>query len=122
MFGVLPHQPHPRPLAVWGLIGYAVILVGSVMQILGFHLNSVQAVPGGLWEVFIGVWLLVKGFNPSAITRTADHVADDARCGLTSCRERRLILGLSRRPAPAPGAQVRARTVARWDHVPHEHA
>jgi hypothetical protein len=59
----------PRPLAAWGLVGYAVILVGSVLQILGSHLNSVQAIPGGLWEVFIGVWLIVKGFNASAITR-----------------------------------------------------
>ena len=53
----------PRPLAVWGLIGYAVLLSGSVLQILGFELNSIQAIPGGLWEIFIGVWLIVKGFN-----------------------------------------------------------
>ena len=56
----------PRPLAVWGLVGYAVILVGSVLQILGFQLNSVQALPGGVWEVFIGVWLIVKGFSAPA--------------------------------------------------------
>jgi hypothetical protein len=59
----------PRPLAVWGLVGYAVILVGSVLQILGFNLNSIQAVPGGLWEVFIGVWLIIKGFNTPAVPR-----------------------------------------------------
>lgn len=59
----------PRPLAVWGLVGYAVILGGSVLQILGVQLNSVQAIPGGLWEVFVGVWLIVKGFNPAAVTR-----------------------------------------------------
>jgi hypothetical protein len=53
----------PRPLAVWGLIGYAVLLSGSVLQILGFELNSIQAIPGGLWEVFIGVWLIAKGFT-----------------------------------------------------------
>lgn len=56
----------PRPLAVWGLVGYAVILGGSVLQILGFELHSAQAVPGGLWEVFIGVWLIVKGFRAPA--------------------------------------------------------
>jgi hypothetical protein len=56
----------PRPLAIWGLAGYAVILTGSVLEILGFHLSSIQAVPGGLWEVFIGVWLIAKGFNTSA--------------------------------------------------------
>lgn len=61
----------PRPLAVWGLVGYAVILCGSVLQILGFQLNSVQALPGGLWEVFIGVWLIVKGFSTPAPTTSA---------------------------------------------------
>jgi hypothetical protein len=53
----------PGPLALWGLVGYLVILAGSLLQILGFHLNSIQAIPGGLWEVFIGVWLIVKGFT-----------------------------------------------------------
>jgi len=54
---------------VWGVAGYAVILVGSVLQVLGFELNSIQAIPGGLWEVFAGVWLIVKGFNPTAVSR-----------------------------------------------------
>jgi hypothetical protein len=56
----------PRLLAVWGLIGYAILLSGSVLQVLGFNLNSIQAIPGGLWEVFIGVWLIVKGFSTSS--------------------------------------------------------
>jgi Domain of unknown function (DUF4386) len=58
----------PRLLAVWGLIGYAILLAGSVLQVLGFNLNSIQAIPGGLWEVFIGVWLIVKGFSTSSIS------------------------------------------------------
>lgn len=53
----------PRPLAIWGLAGYLVILTGSILQILGFQLNSIHAIPGGLWEVFVGVWLIVKGFT-----------------------------------------------------------
>jgi Domain of unknown function (DUF4386) len=56
----------PRFLAVWGLVGYATILCGSVVEVLGFNLLTIHAIPGGLWEVFIGVWLIVKGFNPSA--------------------------------------------------------
>jgi hypothetical protein len=56
----------PRPLAVWGLVGYAVILCGSVVEVMGFNLLSIHAIPGGLWEMFIGVWLIAKGFNPSA--------------------------------------------------------
>jgi hypothetical protein len=75
----------PRPLAIWGLVGYAVILIGSVLQILGFDLNSIQAIPGGLWEVFIGVWLIAKGFNipaapvePTRFTSTAPTLAGTA--------------------------------------------
>jgi hypothetical protein len=54
----------PRFLGVWGLIGYATILGGSVLEILGFNLNSIHTIPGGLWELFIGVWLIAKGFSP----------------------------------------------------------
>ena len=56
----------PRFLAIWGLVGYAIILCGSVLEVLGFNLQTIHAIPGGLWELFIGVWLTVKGFNPSA--------------------------------------------------------
>lgn len=58
----------PRPLAVWGLAGYAIILTGSFLEVLGLHLSSLHAIPGGLWEVFIGIWLIVKGFNPPEST------------------------------------------------------
>ena len=56
----------PRLLALWGLIGYGILLLGSVLQVLGFNLNSIQAIPGGLWELFIGVWLIAKGFSTSS--------------------------------------------------------
>jgi hypothetical protein len=62
----------PRLLAVWGLVGYAVILGGSVVEVMGFDLLTIHAIPGGLWEVFIGVWLIVKGFNPSAFASDPD--------------------------------------------------
>ena len=56
----------PRFLAIWGLIGYAILLLGSVLQVLGLNLNSIHAIPGGLWELFIGVWLIGKGFSTSS--------------------------------------------------------
>jgi hypothetical protein len=55
----------PRLLAIWGLIGYAILLLGSVLQVLGLNLNSIHAIPG-LWELFIGVWLIAKGFSASS--------------------------------------------------------
>jgi hypothetical protein len=56
----------PRLLAIWGLVGYAILLSGSVLQVLGLNLNSIHAIPGGLWELFIGVWLIGKGFSASS--------------------------------------------------------
>jgi len=55
----------PKFVAVWGLIGYATILCGSVLEILGFDLHIIHTIPGGLWELFTGVWLITKGFNSS---------------------------------------------------------
>jgi hypothetical protein len=57
----------PRWLAVWGLVGYATILCGMLSAIMGSGLGDVSSIPGGLWEVFTGVWLIVKGFNSPAI-------------------------------------------------------
>jgi hypothetical protein len=56
----------PRFLAIWGLVGYAVIFVGMLSEIMGSGLGLMSSLPGGLWEVFTGGWLIVKGFNSSA--------------------------------------------------------
>jgi hypothetical protein len=63
----------PRPLAVWGFAGYAIHLGGAVADILGFNLGLLPVVPGGLWELFIGGWLIARGFSspPVRSGRTA---------------------------------------------------
>ena len=57
----------PRSLAVWGLVGYPILLAGSLLEVLGFNLMLIHTIPGGLWEAFIGVWLVVKGFSSSPV-------------------------------------------------------
>jgi hypothetical protein len=57
----------PQFVAVWGLIGYSTLLCGSVLEVVGFDLHLIHTIPGGLWELFIGVWLIAKGFNSSPI-------------------------------------------------------
>jgi hypothetical protein len=64
----------PRGMAVLGLIGgpvlvaaavailFGVIEAGSVWQIIG-------TLPEALWELSLGIWLIVKGFNTSAVAR-----------------------------------------------------
>ena len=66
----------PRWMAVWGLVGYAIILCGMLSRILGSGLGDVSSIPGGLWEVFIGVWLIVKGFNSSAFVSQATRTSN----------------------------------------------
>lgn len=61
----------PRWLAIWGLAGYAIILAGMLSSILGSGLGDLSSIPGGLWEVFVGVWLIVKGFNSAAVVPQA---------------------------------------------------
>ena len=56
-----------RWIAVWGLVGYAIIFCGMVSEIMGSSLGLVSSIPGGLWEVFVGVWLIVKGFNSTVL-------------------------------------------------------
>ena len=56
----------PRILAIWGLVGYAVIFLGMASEIMGSGLSLISSLPGGLWELFIGFWLIFKGFNSSA--------------------------------------------------------
>jgi hypothetical protein len=63
----------PRIIPLIGLIG-APVLLGSDIAVL-FGLWTQMSVPAGiatvpiaLWEVSLGVWLVVKGFKPSPIT------------------------------------------------------
>ena len=72
----------PRLLAVWGLVGYAIIFCGMVSEVMGSGLVLILAIPGGLWEVFIGVWLIVKGFNPSAFVSESTNPDDGVLTGV----------------------------------------
>jgi hypothetical protein len=65
----------PRWLAVWGFAGYAIIFVGMVSEVMGSGLGLASSLPGGLWEVFMGVWLIVKGFNASTIAPVSVQTA-----------------------------------------------
>jgi hypothetical protein len=63
----------PRIIPTLGLIG-APLLIVSVMVTLfrGNHqvaaLAGVATAPIFVWELSLGVWLVVKGFEPSPIT------------------------------------------------------
>ena len=59
----------PRFLAAWGLVGYAIFLAGAVAEIFGYRVGLMLAVPGGLFELAFGSWLIVRGFRTPARDR-----------------------------------------------------
>jgi len=66
----------PRFMAVWGVGGYAILLAGAVLEVLGYGVGLALSVPGGLFELSLGVLLLMKGF-PTAPSRDHDGLAQD---------------------------------------------
>ena len=75
MYSYLLYQSRlvPRWLSGWGFIGAGLCLVATVYagftQDFGLTtVNTVLNVPIGLQEMVLAVWLIVKGFNPRAIT------------------------------------------------------
>jgi len=66
----------PRWLSGWGLVGAVLILVATVhvgfTQEFGFStVTNVLSAPIGLQEMVLAVWLIAKGFNPSAVRSIA---------------------------------------------------
>ena len=69
MFYTLFYQTRliPRWLSGWGLIGAVVYLAAGVMALFGTEMGFLLALLG-LQEMVMALWLIVKGFNSSAIT------------------------------------------------------
>jgi hypothetical protein len=61
----------PRPLAAWGLLGAALILANTLLQTLNpglsMSLQMALALPMITNEIFLGIWLIVKGFNTQPV-------------------------------------------------------
>ena len=72
MFYYLLYQSKliPRWLSGWGLIGVPLWLAVSLLIMFGSITESLEVffyLPIGVNEMVLAVWLIVKGFNPSAI-------------------------------------------------------
>jgi Domain of unknown function (DUF4386) len=62
----------PRFIAVLGLIGGPLVFASSAAVLFGLYAQlsvwgSIAAIPVFAWEMSLAVWLIAKGFNPSAI-------------------------------------------------------
>jgi len=56
----------PQWLAVSGLIGYLVLVAGTIAEIFGIHIGLYLTIPGFFFELVLPFWLFFKGFQPEA--------------------------------------------------------
>jgi hypothetical protein len=56
----------PRLLSIWGFFGYVILMAGTIAEVFGIHVGLLLSLPGGLFELTLGFWLLIKGFEPAA--------------------------------------------------------
>jgi hypothetical protein len=64
----------PRFISIWGLIAAALLLVGTALLMLevntgalGNYWELITAAPIAVNEMVLALWLIIKGFNPSAV-------------------------------------------------------
>ena len=60
----------PRFIAVWGLIAVALVLAMNLLSLtieLEMSTALIFALPIILNEIVMGIWLIVKGFNATAV-------------------------------------------------------
>ena len=55
----------PRFISIWGLVGAAVVLANTMLDMFGISVPNLGVLML-LNELFLGVWLIVKGFNSPA--------------------------------------------------------
>src|SRR5207302_2870814 len=56
----------PRWLALSGLIGYPILVAGTIAEIFGIHIGLYLTIPGFFFELVLPFWLFFKGFQPEA--------------------------------------------------------
>ncbi|WP_271782162.1 DUF4386 domain-containing protein [Aquimarina algiphila] len=57
----------PRFLSIWGLIAVILVFSVSMLQVFDYTVNFIFYAQNGVYLLFFSIWLMVKGFNPSAI-------------------------------------------------------
>ncbi|NYT00925.1 MAG: DUF4386 domain-containing protein [Methanocellales archaeon] len=57
----------PKVLPIWGIIAASLGFIGELFALFGYVVPLYVFLPILPFELTIGIWLMVKGFNPAAI-------------------------------------------------------
>lgn len=55
----------PRFISLWGVAAVILLFAEVLSTIFGKPMNMLLMMPMGLFEIFLGVWLMIKGFDMS---------------------------------------------------------
>jgi len=63
----------PRFISIWGLIAVVLLLAWNLLETFGISVPAgmIFGLPIILNEIFLGLWLIIKGFKPTAIDSEA---------------------------------------------------
>ncbi len=69
----VPVRPVPRRIPTLGLVGAPLLIASATAALVRGNqpvtvLAAIATAPIFLWELSLGVWLVVRGFKPSSIT------------------------------------------------------
>jgi hypothetical protein len=69
-YGLYQTRLVPRFISIWGFIAVALLLTWNVLEAFGISISFgiVLGLLIILNEIFLGIWLIARGFNPSAVT------------------------------------------------------
>lgn len=72
MFCTLLYQSKlvPRLITISGFIGYVIFIAGTILELFGYNIGVLLAMPGGLFEIALSLWLIFRGFNLEALNST----------------------------------------------------
>jgi hypothetical protein len=94
----------PRGMAILGLIAGPVLLARFVGILFGVFepgsvLGSIMVVLEFIWELSLGIWLILKGFNPSAVA----SLSNDPDDGVLTGDDQPAVVPSNGRRAPSKG-------------------
>ena len=77
----------PRGMAILGLIGGPLVMASGIAILFdvveaGSSAQAIATIPEFIWELSLGIYLIVKGFRPSPILETPPRVIQEPGVGV----------------------------------------
>lgn len=73
MYLLYAYRLVPRVLSALGALGYVALFASGWLEIAGVNVAEFLYIPGGLFELAFPLWLIIRGFDESAIPTSLDE-------------------------------------------------